>query len=149
MPEIGETKQGFGIGIKSSNKFIWHACIDCGKERWVHFERISLRCHKCEALNRRGGKNPNWFGGQTITREGYVFIRNPIHPRAKPNGYVKRAIFVLEEKLGRPLLPDEVTHHINGIKDDDRPENLMALPFAEHSRLEAKKMWAQTEALQV
>lgn len=31
---------------------------------------------------------------------------------------------VMEEKLGRHLLPGETPHHINGVRDDNRPENL-------------------------
>lgn len=52
-------------------------------------------------------------------------IRIPEHPRAKSNnGYVFEHILVMEEELGRYLEPEENVHHLNGIKDDNRLENL-------------------------
>jgi hypothetical protein len=52
-------------------------------------------------------------------------VRIPGHPRAsRNNGYVFEHILVVEERLGRYLHPTETVHHLNGVRDDNRPENL-------------------------
>ena len=136
MPSIGEIKRGQEIGSKTGrHKHIWAACLDCGKERWeplIKGKPQSLRCKNC---SKRGNRNGSWKGGEFKNNQGYVFILQPEHPKALYNGYVKRSRLVLEKKLGRYLLDGYVPHHINGIKDDDRPENLMELKRSEHQIL--------------
>jgi HNH endonuclease len=90
----------------------------------------------------KGNLNPNWRGGAFITVRGYRMVYKPNHPRAGTNGYVFEHIVVLEQKLGRPLLPNEDTHHLNGIKTDNRPENLTNLVHSEHSIL-SNRNWRQ------
>jgi hypothetical protein len=51
-------------------------------------------------------------------------MRLPDHPNASKYGYVQEHVVVMSEMLGRPLLPHENVHHRNGVRDDNRPENL-------------------------
>lgn len=77
----------------------------------------------------------NFHRGEIRTHNGYRMILRPEHSEADSKGYVREHRIVMEEKLGRPLRKNELVHHINGDKLDNRPENLEVMTKAEHVSL--------------
>jgi len=55
---------------------------------------------------------------------GYVRIKMRNHPNVTANGWLGEHTYVMSQTLGRPLLPGENVHHKNGVRHDNRPENL-------------------------
>ena len=68
-----------------------------------------------------------WKGGRMVQR-GYIWLWSPEDARRLRPGtkkpYVLEHRLVMAKHIGRDLLPTEQVHHKNGIRDDNRPENL-------------------------
>jgi len=72
---------------------------------------------------------------EKIVKKGsynYAVVRN--HPRASKHGYVLHHRVVMENHMKRLLNTDEVIHHKNGDKKDNRIENLQVMTVSEHSK---------------
>ena len=93
------------------------SCLSCGEQ----FETLACRpntfcSRKCHATH-RGARPEASNVGEVRYRNGYRWIRTAEKWRAEHR-------VVMESVLNRPLEAGENVHHINGVRDDNRPENL-------------------------
>jgi hypothetical protein len=69
------------------------------------------------------------------TSHGYIAIKVPEgHHLRQAHGYAYEHDLVAEAMIGRRLAPEEVVHHRNGKRDDNRPENLEVTTRSNHAR---------------
>jgi hypothetical protein len=117
-------------------------CEGCGKTFMLKpSEAIYLTgrwCSRaCEAASRIKRPLARTHNGKpaVLDRLGYVRVYQPDHPEATKGGWMSEHRLVAEETLGCRLEKGEHVHHINGVKHDNRPENLLVIGHGEHSSL--------------
>lgn len=117
---------GYGIPVRSKS--------EAGKIKIMTPEHIAKLKLGAARINKGkiGPKHHAWKGGRYKDSYGYIIRRI--------NGItIKEHRFVMEKKLGRPLLPWEEIHHVNGKKDDNRKQNLLVL-ISEHKKLDWERL---------
>jgi len=136
MPEIGMKRRGREIGKNpASHIFVWLACEDCGKERWVDIYKGNPLCLKCA---HKGTRNGRWKNGKSERPDGYLSVcldsTDFFYPMANPRGRVLEHRLVMARHLGRCLNVSEVVHHKNGDRRDNHLSNLEILSQSEHMK---------------
>ena len=96
--------------------------VGCKTETVLIYLRKNGITPKSSADWSKGELNPAWRGGRHIAR-GYIYLLRPDHPYSR-NGYVREHRLVMEEHIGRYLLPGEVVHHKDKDKSNNSIENL-------------------------
>lgn len=70
---------------------------------------------------------------KTRNAAGYILVLCKGHPGATKSGYVYEHRMVVEAKIGRLLSSNEIVHHVNGIKNDNRIDNLVITTRSRHA----------------
>lgn len=74
----------------------------------------------------------NGYGHTKVHNRGYILAYAPEHPHSHKDGYVMLHTIIMERHIGRYLEKNEVVHHINHDRKDNRLENLQLMDKHEH-----------------
>ena len=133
----------------ASEKRVELVCDSCGKEGVTNYHNYTLSqrkrafdgktyCKRCatkragfarrgKPVKKRstpapcGAKHAAWKGGRYIASDGYVQIYQGLRKHRKEH------FLVIEQAIGRTLLPTEIVHHVDGDKQNNKLENLVLL----------------------
>lgn len=81
----------------------------------------------------------NGWGHTKKMKNGYILAYAPTHPKAGKTGYILLHRAIVEFQIGRYLNDDEVVHHMNHIRDDNRIENLIIMKKHDHMSMHMKE----------
>lgn len=132
---------------RPSPTLVPRTCVQCGTEFLAEPSQVARGHAQCCSRHctmiirnqehpKRAEDHPSWKGGRKISM-GYVFL-------LVDGVYVQEHRLVMARHLGRELGVDEVVHHINQDRQDNRLENLQLMSRADHAALHNQERAAGT-----
>lgn len=130
---------------RTQSKKVDVTCGNCKITRTCDFQvrySKSGMCISCVNKIRILDKHPGWKGGKYKDKDGYIVVyikifteaeKTLLAPMVRQSGYLLEHRAVMALSMERALGKNEVVHHRNGIKNDNRPENLMLTSLQDHS----------------
>jgi hypothetical protein len=124
-------------------------CDNCGKILFKHpitglphnfCNRTCLGAYRSKNLC--GSSSPLWRGGRTLHGAGYIRIRiGRGQPMTDCHGDILEHRYIMSQHLGRILSSNDIVHHLNGDRTDNRIENLFLYSsHSEHQKSHATKI---------
>jgi len=125
LKEDGRTKDG---------RVAWLCRCECGNLKTVVGKLLrnkgvkSCGCLHIDTAMEKVRENERPVGHERINNKGYIVVKTP-------EGFKRKHIYVMEQKLGRKLMQGEVVHHVDGNKLNNRIENLSVMSSSDHTVL--------------
>jgi len=108
----------------------YHSVI--GKAQQFDLKKTQKHKDEIYSKSNSGANSGNFKNYRIVNSEGYVLIKKPNYPYTQKSGYIPEHKYKTEKKIGRPLKENEIVHHKNGDKTDNRLENLELMTRKQH-----------------
>lgn len=132
-------------------------CVVCSKEMWLKPSQAEWRgqerfycSRECMGLAHTKRPLDRVVNGKParLDEDGYVWVWAPEHVESsRYKGWMAEHRLVAEQHLGRELTSADEVHHVNRVKDDNRPENLQVLDGVTHAVITAQQRLTDRELL--
>jgi len=140
----GEWRQPTKRPYKTTVYTIWQRwikkqCRKCTSEFLASHDTQDFCSNSCartgvpSAMKGKTFSRKGSYGRKRLASNGYTEIYMPGHPLCDTKGRVLEHRLIIFNKIKRPLTFNDVVHHINGIRSDNRPENLVLLTRGIHN----------------